>query len=338
MRSSRHRIGFTLIELLVVIGIVSLLIALLMPATQAVRESARNLSCKNNLRQIGIAVTSYAATFERFPVQYFSEDITASNDYIPYESDRGVFTSLLPFLEQDAIVDGMDRNTTAFAPVNQPYVKSAIPVLACPTSDGIEILQHLPNAFNSTPVPELSAATADYAFNSWVQVRDAQTTSPQLYFGSVSTVAGDVGAPILPALVRDGLSNTLCAWDSYSKFHYSTNSENQIVMQDWDAFGGLLIMPTGEDPSQVVGSTRTPTIKAYGKSWAGARHGFLSFYDIRLVNASNGDNEPFSFHPNVANMVFLDGATRGIQESIDSDVLRSLATGNGGEVVAGGDD
>src|SRR5881227_4478025 len=93
MRSNwlRLRLGFTLVELLVVIAIIGVLIALLLPAVQKVREAANRASCANNLKQIGIAVHNYHSTLGEFP------PLRINSDYATW------FVLIMPYLEQESI-------------------------------------------------------------------------------------------------------------------------------------------------------------------------------------------------------------------------------------------
>jgi prepilin-type N-terminal cleavage/methylation domain-containing protein len=100
----RYRRGFTLIELLVVIAIIAILIALLLPAVQQAREAARRTQCKNNLKQIGIALHNYHETHQLFPPGYIQTDISDPYQHIGLAWG----TMLLPFLEQNTLYSTLD--------------------------------------------------------------------------------------------------------------------------------------------------------------------------------------------------------------------------------------
>src|SRR5437763_15009365 len=98
----RDRRGFTLIELLVVIAIIAILIGLLLPAVQKVRETAARMQCANNLKQIGLACQQHHATYGMFPPGWVDAPFTVPQAQI-VRGGAGTFTFLLPYLEQEAL-------------------------------------------------------------------------------------------------------------------------------------------------------------------------------------------------------------------------------------------
>tara|TARA_R110002095_G_scaffold154158_2_gene133990 strand:+ start:1241 stop:2125 length:885 start_codon:yes stop_codon:yes gene_type:complete len=140
---NRRKNGFTLIELLVVIAIIAILIALLLPAVQQAREAARRSSCKNNLKQIGIAMHNYHDVHRTLPPGYLDDDPLAN---VTNHNLLGWGTFILPYIEQSALYDsiaavgGFDNNwttisamTTASATVPTPYSKVSLSTYICPS-------------------------------------------------------------------------------------------------------------------------------------------------------------------------------------------------------------
>jgi prepilin-type N-terminal cleavage/methylation domain-containing protein len=107
---SRRRIGFTLIELLVVIAIIAILIALLLPAVQQAREAARRTQCKNNLKQIGLALHNYHDTFKLFPGSSYCPTITHPNGMNTISHCHSYAESMLPYFEQAPLYNQIDFN------------------------------------------------------------------------------------------------------------------------------------------------------------------------------------------------------------------------------------
>jgi prepilin-type N-terminal cleavage/methylation domain-containing protein/prepilin-type processing-associated H-X9-DG protein len=117
----RSRGGFTLVELLIVIAIIAVLIGLLLPAVQRVREAANRIKCQNNLKQLALALVHYESVFGLFPEGYRFQ--TPTRSFIP---------PLLPFIEQNNIRFDLSRDWDD--PVNQSAVQNQIPILYCPSS------------------------------------------------------------------------------------------------------------------------------------------------------------------------------------------------------------
>jgi prepilin-type N-terminal cleavage/methylation domain-containing protein/prepilin-type processing-associated H-X9-DG protein len=125
--------GFTLVELLVVIAIIGILIALLLPAVQAARESARRLQCANNLKQIGVALHNYHSSYGYFPPGMYFNASEAPSTTENFHSNWVILT--LPFLEQQSLLDSIDRTLPISHANNRDARGMTLAAMTCP-SDG----------------------------------------------------------------------------------------------------------------------------------------------------------------------------------------------------------
>jgi prepilin-type N-terminal cleavage/methylation domain-containing protein/prepilin-type processing-associated H-X9-DG protein len=136
--------GFTLIELLVVIAIIAILIALLLPAVQQAREAARHSQCRNNMKQLGLALMNYHEIFKVFPASYTNGGEIRSNYYLPYGQIKNHtgYLALLPYLDQQPMYDAIDfRFATGMADwrargggQRQPAIEDKnLEVMRCPS-------------------------------------------------------------------------------------------------------------------------------------------------------------------------------------------------------------
>jgi prepilin-type N-terminal cleavage/methylation domain-containing protein len=148
-RTSRSR-AFTLVELLVVIAIIGILIALLLPAVQYAREAARRTSCKNNLRQIGLALHLYHDVHRKFPPGVLGN----SGSQAANEKLHTWHALVLPFLEQVNLQNRYDFNVRFDHANNSAAVNEVVPVFVCPTM--------------STPLPQSGFAPNHYPGNAGV--------------------------------------------------------------------------------------------------------------------------------------------------------------------------
>ena len=149
---SRARKAFTLIELLVVIAIIAILIALLLPAVQQAREAARRTQCRNNLKQLGLAIHNYHDVFGQFPMSYdgtLGYPTSAPASDVPDWLGISWITSALPYIDQanlyQQIKDHLDNPTVAGAGYDHPVVKEAaltvLPALICPSNPQAKIVR-----------------------------------------------------------------------------------------------------------------------------------------------------------------------------------------------------
>ena len=132
MRRVNRRVGFTLIELLVVIAIIAILIALLLPAVQQAREAARRVSCKSRLKQIGVALHNYHATYGLFPPGWVAARTGADTSRSNY---FGWSAMLLPQLEQSNLYDRLDFSSNLDEGRNPEFISQSLELFRCP-SDG----------------------------------------------------------------------------------------------------------------------------------------------------------------------------------------------------------
>ena len=144
-RISRPRQGFTLIELLVVIAVIAMLIGLLLPAVQKVREAAARMSSQNNLKQMGLAMHNYELAYGHFPPGYSSNTGGAGTDPQTLDAPPGWAwgTHILPFLEQDNLHQSLRLDLPCNHPTNATAVKNSPKVFLCPgapnTSQTIQV-------------------------------------------------------------------------------------------------------------------------------------------------------------------------------------------------------
>src|SRR5437870_544708 len=140
MTFRRQQSGFTLIELLVVMAIIAILIGLLVPAVQKVREAANRTTCSNNLKQLGLAVLNYESAFKKLPTP--GEGIDPLNVTKKVYDMHSFFTYMLPYVEQDGAYRMMNLsypyNDLANAPDNKIAAQTQVATYLCPSAEGSE--------------------------------------------------------------------------------------------------------------------------------------------------------------------------------------------------------
>jgi prepilin-type N-terminal cleavage/methylation domain-containing protein len=291
----RARRGFTLIELLVVIAIFAVLIGLLLPAVQQSREAARRISCRNQIKQLGLAVHNYAETHGVVPPGYlYRVDSTTS----PASNGAGFGwgAMILPFVEQTAIYGQFDWNRPLHDDVNRPARERHLPVFLCP-SDPVSSNGYV----EMGPLPE-RYAMASYAANFGPPDLDAdQEQRTGLFSRNSRTRWSDV---------TDGLSNTLMLGERQNGpfrngavhgNHFSYETAWAGAIRDWDEpdddHGHMTLFQTGHVPN----------------------------------SAESDDRDVSAPHVGYANFALADGAVRGISENVDHIVYEALGTRASGE-------
>ncbi|MCD0458203.1 DUF1559 domain-containing protein [Roseiconus lacunae] len=326
-----RRIAFTLIELLVVIGIVGILVALLLPAVQSVRESTRRMQCQDRLRQIGLATLLYENTETYLPAATYGDPygILPTGNF-----QNGVsgspFTELLPYIEQRGLWERYDRSLEWFHQDNQVAVTKAIPLYRCPSAVGGATQQGIQRVVGATQDVHLdrSAAVTDFtAVYSWgfpYAIPSTPFTRDPWAMGALSPVgensSGFLGAGLSfkrpkRTMTTDGSSHTLTFIEQAAKTDTWVNGRlyepSPSAARAWAPWAGR-------------GCTWILSYQPDGLSWSPTGLGPCN------VNCNNRQGI-YSFHVGGANSVFLDGSIRFLTREIDVEILYALVSRSRGD-------
>lgn len=323
----RQRQGFTLIELLVVIAIIAILIGLLLPAVQKVREAAARMQCQNNLKQIGVALHNYNGVYEGFPCI-----LTTGTSGPTYSTQHSWLVYTLPYIEQDnvwklvkfptrpyndpyyttsnvdnsALGNSVDNN-------NLPAAQSRIKTFLCPSD---------PNGTRIEPAPDARAGT-NYVGNQGTAAR-WRNDNNGVFGQNAKTRIADI---------TDGTSNTLAVSECL-RGDYDVNTLR-------DNYVGIRNVTDASNISTC--QAHSPNFSDRGGYWIGGQSSNSMF------NASRPPNDPLldcwgpslgvtnyaarSAHTGGVNAVMCDGSVRFYNNSTSATVWAALGTRNGGEVV-----
>jgi prepilin-type N-terminal cleavage/methylation domain-containing protein/prepilin-type processing-associated H-X9-DG protein len=340
-RSARR--GFSLVELLVVVAIVGLLVGLLLPAVQAVRESARRTQCLNNARQIGLAMLG----FETANGFYAPANSTGANAMWPPNApgEHGMFALLLPYLDNGSLLTtlGYDYDQNWDAAVNRPAAQTIISTFACSsTPDG-------PRKITAGRYPTNDLRSWQPACNDYGTLVAVETV---LYTAVGQTPPGDrqrqgmlpTNSRTTAAHVLDGLSNTLAIVECGNRpLRYfngrpmglrSTaattpcNKHNDTLATAWADNAATFTLHGADQATGVPNSSCYHTDATGRVPPSGVTGGGQC-----VMNCSNWD-EPYAFHPGGINVVFGDGSARFLADDLAPLTMIAITTRSGGEAAS----
>jgi prepilin-type N-terminal cleavage/methylation domain-containing protein/prepilin-type processing-associated H-X9-DG protein len=307
------RAGFTLVELLVVIAIIGILIALLLPAVQSARESARRTQCVNNLKQIGLALHSHQSNKNFLPPAC-----------VRSKEDRpsGIFVEIFEYMDQGSLIDLLDPAVAHSSPPNSILATTRIVSMQCP-SNNLLYDQNDPAAFMNASHylgslgPNRNNQMLDKEdIHCGNEHRDGLFLSVGKFPPEAPTPAGK--SPDKPRRledVLDGTANTLAMGETnhhvrtWIRGSTNTNAVSLTYNSNCIVQAKNIVLPINSDP----------------KVW--------------IYAGSSGNTMPFnnfyfgSFHPHGANFVFADGSVHFLKQTISFEVYKDLASIAGGETM-----
>ena len=310
-RRRRSR-AFTLVELLVVIAIIAILIALLLPAVQQAREAARRTQCKNNAKQLALALQNYQEVHRMFPAGHME----SGWDGPSYRHQFSWLTYLLPYVEQAnvyALIDFSRVDLALSASQNTAFQaagKTDVPVFICPSDPtGRTNPNWAPTNYLGNQGTLCAARDKNgnglFGHNSWIRISDVTDGTSQ------TIAAGEI---------LKGDFNASTTRDNYIFVRNAANASDVDTCQSFPPnasdLGGVWL---GGPPQNNMFSTNRPPNDLR--------------YDCIAPNFGCTNFAARSLHAGGAQLIFADGSVHFISENISPGVYQALGTRNGGEVV-----
>jgi prepilin-type N-terminal cleavage/methylation domain-containing protein/prepilin-type processing-associated H-X9-DG protein len=331
---SPNRRGFTLIELLVVIAIIAILIGLLLPAVQKVREAAANTQCRNNLHQIGIAMHAYHDGTGSFPPYGFDFTGTNPDPANPYSAlgppwmGHSLLSLITPYIEQGNIGNISRYDYSVIDPANMPPPlgvstagQTRIKIYQCPSAPirdadyGPYFAQYIPTMKG---VP-LNLAVTDYAPVRGIGGSLAGNCCPAGTPSGATGLLGTKGSKPKILDMTDGSSNTLLIVEAAGRQDVYVRSRGVVATGIPALQAGNLNAAWADYNTKITVDGSDPATGAIGGGCC-------------VINCTNLD-EIYAFHTGGANCLRGDGSVVFLKDSTPAPVVAALISARGGEVI-----
>jgi prepilin-type N-terminal cleavage/methylation domain-containing protein/prepilin-type processing-associated H-X9-DG protein len=313
---AKTQCGFTLIELLVVIAIIAVLIGLLLPAVQKVREAANRAQCLNNLKQVALAAENYHSTVGQFPVGVHLPVMVGTRP----TGGTTLWVELLPYFEQDNLYKQWDnfddRNNVGGTNATSAQV---IKILLCPSDPLPELVVQITSS-RAPPWARGFYGMSSYGGNAGK--RSAQIGNAPMYPGMTRDGIFYIDSSVRFADIADGTSNTFLFGERYHRdpqydAEYSALWAGAVPMAQWGAWG---FVANAGSLSSVALSSAAPI------NYRVPSGGDFASLGNRVCAFGSG-------HPSGANFAFADGSVRFLGDATPLAMLQALSTCAGGEVI-----
>jgi prepilin-type N-terminal cleavage/methylation domain-containing protein len=352
MITSRSRRGFTLIELLVVIAIIAILIGLLLPAVQKVREAAARMSCQNNMKQIGLALHNHENTNGWMPPwgYDFTYNPRPANPLGPQTQGHSAFTQILPYMEQENVTRAAHIEWSVIDPMNWPpnwgpnaAAKVVVKSYLCPSAPA-RVCDYAPyfiaQGAGSAALGPFILGPTDYApirgaHNNFRTACAPTMPNPsnesgvlgvkgQMAGSSATGPSGLTTGRARFADITDGTSNTMMVGECAGR--HQVYAKGKVVSPNAPGTIGWTLNAAFFDYNTVI------NVRGFSNDGLTADGGCCA------VNCTNGRDSPFaqgqlySFHTGGINGLRADGSVRFLRDTVTPGVLAALITREGGEV------